>query len=165
MFLGLAPSPARVETPADIIHVSNTELRNSSQKDEEPKSASLLSRIKRSMSLTSESTAFALYARNDKQRTSTFYLTDPINVDITESSTEEETGNRISKEKSEEKVEMNGSVPDNNRNLKKSKLSRPKSPPPPVPVVMGKFLQYTYFCWNLFINIFYMSQFSYIFFV
>lgn len=124
----------------------SAELRNSAQKDDEPKTASLLSRIKRSMSLTSESAAFAIYAKNDNQRKSTFYLTDPINVDICDNSIEEETGNKISEEMSQEKI---GSPSDTNRNLKKSKLSRPKSPPPPVPTVLGKLIFFKFPDWNV----------------
>lgn len=135
--------PAKEEAPAEIVHLSAFELRRPLSRDEDVKPAGLLSRIKRSMSLSSEGLAFSIYGRNDSQRKSTFYLTDPINIDICENSTEEETGNLITKEVPEEKTEARvESPPDIIRSSKKSKVSRPKSPPPPIPIIQGEYVLY-----------------------
>lgn len=113
-----------------------------SSRDEDSKPTSLLSRIKRSMSLSSESGPFALTSKNDSQRRSTFYLTDPINIDISEDSTDVETRtntlNYIPEEKTTTVIE---SQPEVIQNLKKTKLSRPKCPPPPVPTILGKYFR------------------------
>lgn len=59
-------------------------------------------------------------------------MTDPI--DISEDSKEVE---RLEPETKIEKLVEE--LTDGARNLKKSRLSRPKSPPPPVPLELGKF--------------------------
>lgn len=67
-------------------------------------------------------------------------MTDPIDIDISDNSTEPETASNNFNYIPEEKVENVKLPQEVIPNLKKSRLVRPKSPPPPIPTLMGKII-------------------------
>lgn len=93
------------------------------------------------MSLSLEDSSFTLSSKTESQRKSTFYLTDPINIDLSDDITEPQreinTLGSIPEQKTNTTLETAPSI---TRNLKKTKLTRPSYPPPPVPTLLGKYL-------------------------
>ncbi|XP_056634491.1 rho guanine nucleotide exchange factor 26 [Diorhabda sublineata] len=106
--------------PSESISGASKNYWNESSKIDDTKPGSLLSRIRRSVSLSASVTNLTSYFEalnnTENQRRSVFYLPDPV-------------GNE--NEKTEDK--SNSSPPISSISSSKTKLVRPKLPPPPVP--------------------------------
>ncbi|KAG5865322.1 hypothetical protein JTB14_007234 [Gonioctena quinquepunctata] len=117
------------EFPAPVVH--SKEVKSEADPGEESqKSEGLLTKIRRSVSISAISVAnLTNYFDNPQDRKkSTFYCTDTIDID----------GNEDVKKNDETIVEHNEDTVSSNRSSltsqAKSKVVRPKMPPPPVPV-------------------------------
>lgn len=90
------------------------------------------------MSLSAESAPLKFSARNETQRRSTFYLTDTIDIDTPANSTEVNSTVSITDCIPEVTVEKTFDSP--SQSVRSSrKLVRPKSPPPPIPIVQSEY--------------------------